>query len=138
MSLNSIQISSHFNLKEFECPHCRTVKLEGELVTALEKLRKQLHDHPIIISSGYRCKHHNRLVYKIINEDRIGRGLEPVPVPKRSMHTQGLAVDLANHFFTDTDVDVLHQLGFNGIGLGKERTHLDVRPGDLVKWRYDD
>lgn len=136
--LNDFQLSKHFNLSEFGCPHCGVVKLHPDLIVVLEYLRHELHDHPIIIESGYRCKQYNNILYKKINNERIARGLEPVPVPKRSMHTQGLAVDLANHFFTENDIDELHRLGFNGIGLGTHKTHLDVREGPLVKWRYDD
>ena len=138
MSINNIKISEHFNLAEFQCPHCNTVKIHPDLVHMLEQLRILLHDHPIIIGSGYRCKAYNRILYKRINESRVANDLEPLPVAKRSMHTQGRAIDLANHFFTEQDIEGLHDLGFMGIGLGKGKTHLDIRPGNLVTWRYDD
>ena len=59
MKLNDFQLTEHFNLREFECPCCRTVKLDPNLVEALEELRRYIADKPIIVTSGYRCHKHN-------------------------------------------------------------------------------
>jgi uncharacterized protein YcbK (DUF882 family) len=59
--LNKFKLSPHFNLKEFECPCCQTVKLEPYLINCIQAIRYTLNTK-IIISSGYRCSAHNQFV----------------------------------------------------------------------------
>ena len=77
MNTNNFQISEHFNLREFECPCCRRVIVNSELVRKLEKLRQRT-GVPIRITSGYRCP--------VFNSKIMGHPF--------SLHTQGRAVDI--------------------------------------------
>ena len=138
MRINDVRLSDNFYLYEFECPHCKCVKVSQELLDVLESLRRVLQNHPIIIASGYRCRQYNRDLYRRINVDRADRGLQPIPIPRKSIHTHGLAVDISPHVFTENDRETLHDLGFTGVGLGRGKTHLDVRSGDNIDWSYDD
>jgi uncharacterized protein YcbK (DUF882 family) len=78
MRPNDIKVAPHFKLWEFECPCCFTVRLYPVLLERLEKLRQEM-GIPIVITSGYRCRKHNR---------EVG-GVE------RSLHLFGQAVDIA-------------------------------------------
>jgi len=92
--LNHFQISRHFNLREFQCPCCHTVKLHPDLVELLEKIRKKI-KKPIIISSGYRCPSHNEAVggakhsyhLKGMAADIIALGLSPIELGKVAIET---------------------------------------------------
>jgi uncharacterized protein YcbK (DUF882 family) len=75
---NNYQLSEHFNLSEFECSCCKTVKLDGRIVSLLQKIRERVNS-PLHINSGYRCPKHNKDI-----------GGSPT-----SQHMDGLAVDLA-------------------------------------------
>lgn len=74
---NNFQISEHFNLREFECPCCKRVIVNAEMLKKLEWLRRRIKS-PLTITSGFRCVHHNR--------DVGGHTF--------SLHMQGRAVDL--------------------------------------------
>ena len=69
--LNSFQLTSHFNLREFQCPCCERVKLHPLVVEALEKLRSRLGDNPIIVTSGYRCEDHNEEISGVPDSDHL-------------------------------------------------------------------
>jgi hypothetical protein len=60
-NLNNFKLSKNFNLVEFQCPCCKTVRLEPHLVSCLQALRSAI-DEPLHISSGYRCPAHNKAV----------------------------------------------------------------------------
>jgi uncharacterized protein YcbK (DUF882 family) len=59
--MNDLQVSPHFNLREFQCRCCGRVKLSRELVRKLEGLRAAV-GRPVVITSGYRCERHNAAV----------------------------------------------------------------------------
>ncbi len=69
---------SHFNTREFRCKHCGELMLHYDLVLALEKLRAEI-GKPLVITSGYRCKVHNKAIGGV----------------KNSGHTKGYAADIA-------------------------------------------
>jgi uncharacterized protein YcbK (DUF882 family) len=75
--LNKFKLSPNFNLKEFECPCCQTVKLEPYLINCLQALRYALHCK-IYVTSGYRCQKHNTEINGV----------------KDSRHLLGQAVDI--------------------------------------------
>lgn len=76
MRLNSFRLSEYFNLTEFQCPCCHTVKLHPELLRRASKLRAAL-GQPLIINSAYRCEKRNRLVGGVIDSrHRLGRALD--------------------------------------------------------------
>jgi len=76
MALNRIRLTEHFMLSEFQCPCCKTVKLEPELLEKLEKLRLQW--GPLRLTSGYRCERHNAEVGGV----------------RHSLHKKGRAADV--------------------------------------------
>lgn len=123
--INNFQLTENFNLQEFECNHCNSVKLSSTLVTLLQALRDELR-RPIVITSGYRCTLHNRAV----------GGAE------RSMHLLGMAVDIAigpTGLSMDRLADLAESIGFTGIGTNPKKgfIHLDVRPSkDVVRFTY--
>jgi len=69
--INDFQVSDHFNLREFQCPCCYRVKIEDKLVRALEALRGMIGCKPIIVTSGYRCANHNKMVGGAIDSDHL-------------------------------------------------------------------
>lgn len=77
MNTNNFKISEHFSLFEFECPCCKRVVVNKELVKKLEELRRRT-GVPMRITSGYRCANFNSKV--------AGHPF--------SLHTQGRAVDI--------------------------------------------
>ena len=50
--------ATYFKDYEFACRCCGGLKIEQELVKALDQLRGDF-GKPIIITSGYRCERHN-------------------------------------------------------------------------------
>jgi uncharacterized protein YcbK (DUF882 family) len=113
-SLNDFVISKHYNLKEFECPCCNTVKIATDLVEALENLSDLLREK-LQITSGYRCPKHNKEVGGVPN----------------SFHTQGLAVDIVRPKKSDGEIiDLARKAGFRGVGIyrGRGIVHLDLGP----------
>jgi len=122
-------ISAHFRYQEFRnkgsripSPGNHVVLVTRELVAALERLREST--GPIHIASGYRSRHHNKLVGG---------------VPK-STHMAGLAVDLAR---SGMGVRVTEKMardaGFKGVGMESRGNpsviHVDVRPSP-ARWFY--
>ena len=67
----------YFSKSEFKCPCCSKVLVSRKLVFMLD-LARSLAGVPFNISSGYRCKKHNRHVGGV----------------KSSAHLKGLAVDI--------------------------------------------
>lgn len=72
----SKQISEHFHSSEFMCPHCKTIKIDENLVNKMENIFRKLNASKCIISSGYRCRE-----YDIAQNGFAGR------------HSEGLAAD---------------------------------------------
>lgn len=119
--MNNIQISEHFNLLEFQCPCCNTVKINKLLLSLLSRLRWVI-NKPIYIKSGYRCPAENEK----INGDR------------NSYHMKGMAVDIyVENFYLESLGSNAVEVGFTGIGYytSKNFIHLDVRPGKLKSWK---
>jgi len=111
---NDFKLTKDFNLKEFQCPCCGSVKIDSELIKRLQILRDRI-SKPIIVTSGYRCLSHNKEVGGV----------------NTSYHTQGLAVDIT------ADGMELYKLliearivGFKGIGIYtfSNFLHLDLGP----------
>lgn len=124
-----MKLSENFHSDEFACRcGCGLLKLSPILPVALEKFRalccKELgRDAPVLIDSGCRCERHNAA--------EGGKGA--------SQHLLGSAVDC--HVYGLSTMD-LYRLAvqvpeFRGFGVGFGRFHADVRPGPIVRWRYD-
>jgi GH25 family lysozyme M1 (1,4-beta-N-acetylmuramidase) len=127
---SDLQLSEHFNVKEFRCKCGGThdTLISEELVQMLEKLRAALSCSKISISSGYRCVSHDRAV------GGSGTG----------QHTKGKAADICCYDKNGNPIDnrlvccTAQDLGFSGIARIKGNgtyTHVDVRTG---KWYGDE
>lgn len=76
MRLNSFRLTEHFNLIEFQCPCCHTVKLHPELLRRAVRLRAAW-GRPVVVNSAYRCEKHNKMVGGAANSrHRLGRALD--------------------------------------------------------------
>ena len=93
-------------MSEFQCPCCRLVQVEEELVDNLYNLRLALH-RPIIITSGYRCKKHNVKV-----------GGNPV-----SAHMRGAAADIRVPGISPSVVEIAAKV------IGFEKVYSNVKQG---------
>ncbi len=110
--LSPVWADSHFKQTEFACKHCGKVKVSSVLITKLEALRAELGNIPIVITSGYRCPIHNKVIGGV----------------KNSQHTRGTAADIkVNHY---TPAEVAHfarMVGFGYVKVYKSWVHLDIR-----------
>ena len=94
------------------------VAVNIKLLNLLEKLRAELGNKIITISSGYRTPKHNAAV-----------GGEP-----GSQHLHGNAADIVVDEVTPKDVVAAAEaVGFDGIGNYATFTHVDVR-GQYARW----
>jgi uncharacterized protein YcbK (DUF882 family) len=89
------------------------VKVDEDLINALEELRELVNDGPLFITSGYRCPAHNKAVGGA----------------KRSYHMKGMAADVWSENATPEDVARCALLvpAIRGIGLYRNFTHVDIR-----------
>jgi len=117
-SVNDIQVHDNFNLSEFQCRHCGSVKIHPELIRRLQQIRNKF-KAPLIITSGYRCQTHNAAV-----------GGSP-----GSQHTKGTAADIRVSGVTNATVADYCEDLFSDGGLGRYsgHTHVDVR-GNRARW----
>ena len=96
MALNRIRLTEHFMLSEFQCPCCKTVKLEPELLEKLEKLRLQW--GVLRLTSGYRCERHNTQVGGVIHSlHKEGRAADVVVLHNRQRAFIELALKAGFH-----------------------------------------
>ena len=119
--MNNIKLNPFFNLKEFECPCCNTVKLSSVLLWKLLRFRCMV-DGPVSITSGYRCPSENT---------KIGGD-------RNSYHMKGMAADIfVENAYLEELLGLAKFVGFTGIGVYSKKNflHLDVRPGKLKIWK---
>lgn len=115
--LNNFQLSEHFKLYEFECPHCEAVKVTPQLIEVLERFRELTGNEPCVITSGYRCYYQNR---------KVGGARE-------SRHLYGDAVDIRIwRYLERMTFEELARLaleaGFTYVAMEDDHLHADVRP----------
>lgn len=117
----------HFTPPEFQCrcggryADCETLRIDEDLLDLLEALRADLGDHPVRITSGYRCPEHNRAVGGTAT----------------SQHTAGLAADIVvTGVAPEAVADAAEKrlAGTGGIGRYPGFIHVDVRAG-CARWR---
>lgn len=111
---SNIRLSSNFSSAEFDChctnKDCKDTVISKELVYRLQDIR-DLFDESISISSGYRCKTHNKAVGGV----------------KGSTHAKGQAADLqaSDLKYLFKIIDLLY--AENSIGTYDSFLHFDVR-----------
>ncbi len=116
--IEDIQLSKNFKLSEFVCPDgSAEVLLDTELIDKLQRLRDKL-GKPVIVHSGYRNLKYNTKIGGAAN----------------SQHMYGRAADITVSGFAPEQVaKTAEEVGFDGIGIYKTFTHVDVR-GHKARW----
>lgn len=116
-----MQLSTHFNSREFEC-HCGKCELvmpPTELIEVLEDVREHF-GKPVTVMSGYRCSVHNK---------NVGGA-------KFSKHKFGTASDIQVKDVSPNKVHdylcIKYPVKY-GIGSYAYFTHVDVRP-NKARW----
>jgi uncharacterized protein YcbK (DUF882 family) len=111
----------YFKREEFACQETGENFISDEFIEALDNLRG-ICGFPFVISSGYRSKSHSLEVDKL----------------KPGKHTEGIAADIVTHSSYERYALVKEAIamGFNGIGIGEDFVHLDMRPTTPVMWHY--
>jgi uncharacterized protein YcbK (DUF882 family) len=109
---SNFYLSENFMTWEFRCKCCRVVKVDEDLINALEELR-ELAGGPIYVTSGYRCSAHNKAVGGA----------------KASYHMKGMAADIWSETVSPNDMARYASLVplIKGIGIYTNFTHVDVR-----------
>jgi len=120
------QVTRHFRKSEFSCrcrrPECDAKPVTPEALAAIESLRSDW-DRAMSPTSVQRCAYWN---------EKQGGAPE-------SRHLVCDAFDFwfDNEDLRDAFVELAAKHGFNGIGVGKHRVHIDLRP-TYARWRYFD
>ena len=131
MSNNNVQITPHFNLREFECKcGCGAVGIKSGLPEKLEKVYQYLAATKdsvtaIYITSGYRCPRHSCAVGGTADD----------------AHTRGLAADFyavkgdgKTRWSSNELAAVCELIGFTGIGIiDNTAVHADIRTSENYK-----
>lgn len=114
----SVQLSPHFNSREFvcKCGKCVTTPIDDTLISKLESLFTELNADKIIVNSGYRCPVHSVAVGGTATD----------------AHTRGIAADITVYVNGSpvkpiVAVAAAERVGFSGIGLMSSNIHVDVR-----------
>lgn len=110
-------ITKNFKVKEFACKDgSDEIIIDIELANKLQLLREEV-GRAIVITSGYRTEAYNKKVGGAFN----------------SYHIKGMAVDVICNGYTSIRLAVkAAQMGFKGIGIYKNFTHLDIRETNYV------
>jgi uncharacterized protein YcbK (DUF882 family) len=120
-------LSKNFSRWEFAChgDHCcdHSAPVHPALVAGLQSLRETI-ERPLTISSGFRCRKHNRAIHG----------------SKDSQHCLGMAADIeVPESLTADELAQIAQLipAFYRGGIGTYATwiHVDVRDSGPVRWQ---
>ncbi len=116
-------ISEHFLYSDFICPCCDRIKIVPGLYQhiALMEQMAELSGREILVTSGYRCKRHNR---------EIGGA----PGSWHLLFATDITVDGGDETALSELYNMAVDIGFGGIGLYETHLHLDLRP-DSVHWK---
>ena len=100
-----------FERSHFACPCCGKCEMAEELILKLDHIRECL-GLPIIITSGFRCEVHNKVVGGAPN----------------SAHLKGLAADISipTSAYRYNLITYAVILRIHRIGIGKNFVHLDI------------
>ena len=115
-------ISAHLSKSEITCKcGCGYSDLKKPAIDLFEKVRHELGDKPLIITSGCRCSRHSVAVGGRSND----------------MHTRGLALDVRSDYYTPEQIcEAAEKCGANGIGLMKRQGAAHFDAGDrVIPWR---
>ncbi|MCP4527502.1 MAG: serine/threonine protein kinase [Aestuariibacter sp.] len=134
-----MKLSPHFDSSEFLCKcGCGRGEPPLYLVDALEWLRAILGNHPIKITSGYRCTKHNKAVGGVRKSTHVGYYWNPFAGHSGNggyeRHTDyTFAADIQVRGVPNRVVQAAAKEIFDGVGSYKSFTHCDVR-GKKARW----
>lgn len=126
-----VNLSKHFNVREFQCPcdyeDCKETKIDQDLIAKLEKMREEA--GPLRINSGFRCQHYQ--------DELRARGYETSA--GISQHTLGRASDVmrADEGSVGLELEkIARKAGFKAVGVGSSFIHVDLRDDKERRWEY--
>ncbi len=115
-----IQLTTNFSTSELDCKcnyaSCNKTLIDLEHITLLQKLRDLV--GPLKITSGFRCKRHNK---------NVGG----VPT---SQHIRGTATDIQSKRIEPNIIQATCDVIFNAVGSYDTFTHVDSRSGIKKRW----
>ena len=120
--MTDIQVTDHFKLSKCRCSHCHKLIFDDLFMSHMDKLEllRLEADFPVVISSGYRCKEHNKAV---------GGSLH-------SWHMK-YATDIRPEDNEEHNLTVIYRIAleqeWGGIGVYGSWVHLDMRTTP-VRW----
>lgn len=132
-------LSKNISRHEMECPCCDFDTVDSQLVTLLQDVTDHF-DAYIIITGGNRCKKHNdqlRVDYELSD------GKHGAKTAANSQHIYGRAADFKLYRVTDRQqvnptliYDYLNDKYPNSLGLGlyRNRVHVDTKTGESRRW----
>ena len=110
-------VDSHFTRQELACRHCGDLKVDEQLVSALESLQ-ELAGSPIAVKDGYRCPEHNESLGKVAGSEHTLGWAADISIPGRTLQEM---YELALRVPSFAD---------GGIGVYDDGyVHVDVRKG---------
>ncbi|HDZ26351.1 hypothetical protein LCGC14_0398790 [marine sediment metagenome] len=116
--INDIKVSRNFKLYELESPDTHEVKIDKRMLSIIQTIRDYF-QKPVIITSGYRTKEHNRAVGGVDN----------------SYHTQGKAVDFFIKGIKPKELlRVSEYCGATGLGFYRGRHFIHIDIGKRRSW----
>jgi len=126
-STSEAEDTEYFQVHHFTCNHCHKNQIQQEILNKLQALKNHLgFDYDIYITSGYRCKMHNKNIGGVAN----------------SQHILGMAADIRiitkdGEWLSGGEIAELVEksgvFGDGGMGIYDSFVHLDAR-GEFARW----
>ena len=114
----NLEITKNFKTREFKCPCCNMIKYDKALVDKLQIIRNLI-GVPIQITSRYRGPAFNAKI----------KGYE------KSLHMQGVAVDMKVEFIKLNELNRLANHVFYDNGVGTYSAHIHVDMGKYQRFK---
>jgi zinc D-Ala-D-Ala carboxypeptidase len=122
------KVGKWFKAFEFDCScqECSFTFIDETLVSRLDQIRDSV-GAPLVITSGYRCDHHQNKLKESGHRTAVGR----------STHQDGKAADIRCKNISGADLaNHAEAVGFKAIGIANSWIHVDTRTGKRRRWTY--
>jgi len=127
------KLSAHFRRKEFNCRcgRCSPAVVDGQIIKWLEAIRKKISlqrakDTKITITSGKRCKKHNK---------KIGGHSKSKHVPDEKGEVKAVDFKIAELSGSDLE-NIARSVGVKAVGVASTWVHIDTRVDRDRRWEY--
>ena len=119
----SENITRNFKKKEFACACCGQDDIDQGFVEKLQELRME-YGSPMKITSGVRCRTHNRAVAGSANSSHL--------------ISKAADIEMDNGILRHRFIRTVLAMGWGRVGIGKTFVHLDIDPDKAspVIWTY--